>query len=164
VFLTLFPPAFYSNPLYPYCRWRLSPLTSQCHQGPARQGVVKHFLSGKRRPHSYAWSPMKLTATERDRLARMRARPCKHGHLRHDARVYRNATGSLWLDCAQCVRDRVNAYRRRIAAPGCAGILIGLSDQDLNHQRREVAIVSLRSGRGIGRTMASSQGKARRSR
>jgi hypothetical protein len=83
VFLTLFPPAFYSNPLYPYCRWRLSPLTSQCHQGPARQGVVKHFLSGKRRPHCYAWSPMKLTATERDRLARMRARPCKHGHLRH---------------------------------------------------------------------------------
>jgi hypothetical protein len=24
--------------------------------------------------------------------------------------VYRNATGSIWLDCVQRVRDRVNAY------------------------------------------------------
>jgi len=69
-------------------------------------------------PTPHAWGPMKLTAAERERLARMRACPCKHGHLRHDARVYRNATGSLWLDCAQCVRDRVNAYRRRVAALG----------------------------------------------
>ena len=58
---------------------------------------------------------MKFTAAEREWLARMRAHPCKHGHLRHDARVYRNASGSLWLDCLQCVRDRVNAYRLRMA-------------------------------------------------
>jgi hypothetical protein len=30
--------------------------------------------------------------------------------------VYRNAAGSLWLDCAQCVCNRVNAYRCRMAA------------------------------------------------
>jgi len=59
---------------------------------------------------------MKLTPAEREWLMRMRARCCRHGHPRHDARVYRNASGSLWLDCMQCVRDRVNAYRRRIAA------------------------------------------------
>ena len=47
------------------------------------------FFRGKRRPHSVRVEPMKLTAAERERLARMRARPCKHGHLRHDARVYR---------------------------------------------------------------------------
>jgi hypothetical protein len=55
---------------------------------------------------------MKLTAAEREWLAQMRARRCKHGHLRHDARRYRNASGSLWLDCVQCVRDRVNTYRQ----------------------------------------------------
>jgi hypothetical protein len=59
---------------------------------------------------------MKLTAAEREWLAQMRARRCKDGHLRHDARLYRNASGSLWLDCVQCVRDRVNTYRRRVAA------------------------------------------------
>ena len=58
---------------------------------------------------------LKLTETERKWLSQQRMRPCKHGHLRHDARVYRNPNGSLWLDCAQCVRDRVNAYRRRMA-------------------------------------------------
>ena len=42
---------------------------------------------------------MKLTAAEREWLAQMRARRCKDGHLRHDARLYRNASGSLWLDC-----------------------------------------------------------------
>src|SRR5207237_4604234 len=84
--------------------------------GPRGREWLHTFFRGKRRPHSARVEPMKLTAAERERLARMRARPCKHGHLRHDARVYRNATGSLWLDCAQCVRDRVNAYRRRVAA------------------------------------------------
>jgi hypothetical protein len=59
---------------------------------------------------------LKLTVIEREWLSRMRARQCKHGHLRNDARLYRNASGSLWLDCVQCVRNRVNAYRRRIAA------------------------------------------------
>jgi hypothetical protein len=58
--------------------------------------------------------PLKLTEAEREWLSRQRARPCKHDHLRHDARVYRNRSGSLWLDCAQCVRNRVNAYRRRM--------------------------------------------------
>ena len=57
----------------------------------------------------------KLTETDREWLSQQRMRPCKHGHPRHDARVYRNSNGSLWLDCAQCVRDRVNAYRRRMA-------------------------------------------------
>ncbi len=51
---------------------------------------------------------MKLTAAEREWLAQMRARRCKDGHLRHDARLYRNASGSLWLDCVQCVRDRTD--------------------------------------------------------
>jgi hypothetical protein len=59
--------------------------------------------------------PVKLTEAEREWLKQQRARPCKHGHPRDDARVYRNANGSLWLDCTQCVRDRVNAYRGRIA-------------------------------------------------
>jgi len=58
----------------------------------------------------------KISAAECEWLAQMRARRCKHGHERDDARVYRNAKGCLWLDCAQCVRDRVNEYRRRIAA------------------------------------------------
>ena len=56
-----------------------------------------------------------LTDTEREWLSAQRARSCKHGHPRQDARVYRNQSGSLWLDCAQCVRNRVNAYRRRMA-------------------------------------------------
>lgn len=57
---------------------------------------------------------LQLTSAERDWLSGQRARPCKHGHPRHDARVYRARSGSLWLDCAECVRKRVNAYRRRI--------------------------------------------------
>jgi hypothetical protein len=57
---------------------------------------------------------LKLTDAEREWLSHQRARSCKHGHPRHDARVYRNPSGFLWLDCAQCVRDRVNAYRRRM--------------------------------------------------
>ena len=57
---------------------------------------------------------LKLTQAEREWLSRQRACPCKHGHLRQDARVYRNRSGSLWLDCTQCVRDRVNAYRQRM--------------------------------------------------
>ena len=57
-----------------------------------------------------------LTAAEREWLSAQRARSCKHGHPRQDARVYRNQSGSLWLDCAQCVRNRVNAYRRRMAS------------------------------------------------
>jgi len=61
-------------------------------------------------------TPLKLTEAEREWLSRKRVRPCKHGHLRHDARVYRNSTGSLWLDCSQCVRDRVNAHRQRMAS------------------------------------------------
>jgi hypothetical protein len=56
----------------------------------------------------------KVTEAEREWLSQQRLRPCKHGHSRGGARVYRNASGSLWLDCAQCVRDRVNAYRRRM--------------------------------------------------
>jgi hypothetical protein len=56
----------------------------------------------------------KLTEAEREWLSLQRLRPCKHGHPRDDARVYRNPSGSLWLDCAPCVRDRVNAYRRRM--------------------------------------------------
>jgi len=59
--------------------------------------------------------PLKLTEAERVWLSYRRQRPCRHGHPRHDARVYRNPNGSLWLDCTQCVRDRVNAYRRRMA-------------------------------------------------
>jgi hypothetical protein len=55
---------------------------------------------------------MKLTAVERGWLGRMRTRRCKHGHLRHDARIYRNAGGSLWLDCVQCARDRMDARQR----------------------------------------------------
>jgi hypothetical protein len=94
-----------------------APLNSLGHHGAGAAGSGYTLSFGENAgPTPYAWSPMKLTAAERERLARMRARPCKHGHLRHDARVYRNATGSLWLDCAQCVRDRVNAYRRRVAA------------------------------------------------
>jgi hypothetical protein len=61
-------------------------------------------------------TPLMLTEIEREWLFRQRARPCKHSHPRHDARVYRNRNGSLWLDCAQCVRDRVNAYRGRMAS------------------------------------------------
>ena len=57
-----------------------------------------------------------LTEAEREWLSAQRARSCKHGHQRHDARLYRNRSGSLWLDCAQCVRNRVNAYRRRMAS------------------------------------------------
>ena len=106
MFLTLFPPAFYSNPLYPYCRWRLSPLTSQCHQGPARQGVVKHFLSGKRRPHSYAWSLMKLTATERDRLDEC-------------ARVPANtATCAKMLGCTEMRQDLCGSTALNVSAIG----------------------------------------------
>src|SRR5262249_4047009 len=56
-----------------------------------------------------------LTEDECRWLSAQRSRPCKHGHPRDDARVYRNPNGSLWLDCAQCVRNRVNAYRRRMA-------------------------------------------------
>jgi hypothetical protein len=56
--------------------------------------------------------PCDLTEAEREWLARERARPCKHGHPRLDARLYRNRNGSLWLDCAQCVRKRMEAYRR----------------------------------------------------
>ena len=59
--------------------------------------------------------PINLTAAEREWLSKQRARRCRRGHLRHDARIYRNAAGCLWLDCVQCVRDRVNAYRRRMA-------------------------------------------------
>jgi hypothetical protein len=59
---------------------------------------------------------LNLTKAESEWLSRQRVRPCKHGHPRYDGCVYRNASGSLWLDCAQCVRDRVNAYRRRITA------------------------------------------------
>ena len=56
-----------------------------------------------------------VTEAEGEWLNRQeQAAPCKHGHPRHDARVYRNPGGSLWLDCTQCVRDRVNAYRRRM--------------------------------------------------
>jgi len=58
---------------------------------------------------------LELPEAEREWVLQQRTRPCKHGHSRHDARVYRNAAGSLWLDCAQCVRNRVNAYRRRMA-------------------------------------------------
>jgi hypothetical protein len=94
-----------------------APLNSLGHHGAGAAGSGYTLSFGENAgPTPHPWSPMKLTAAERERLARMRARPCKHGHLRHDARVYRNATGSLWLDCAQCVRDRVNAYRRRVAA------------------------------------------------
>jgi hypothetical protein len=57
---------------------------------------------------------LKLTNAEREWLSGQRARPCKHGHPRYDARVYRTRSGSLWLDCTECVRKRVNAYRRRI--------------------------------------------------
>jgi hypothetical protein len=57
-----------------------------------------------------------FSEAERKWVARQRAHLCKHGHLRHDARVYGNPNGSLWLDCTQCVRDRVNAYRRRMAS------------------------------------------------
>lgn len=57
-----------------------------------------------------------LTEDERRWLSAQRSRPCRHGHPRHDAYVYRNPNGSLWLDCAQCVRNRVNAYRRRMAS------------------------------------------------
>jgi hypothetical protein len=60
--------------------------------------------------------PINLTEAEREWLSKQRARPCRHGHLRHDARLYRNAAGCLWLDCIQCVRDRVNAYRRRMVS------------------------------------------------
>ena len=59
-------------------------------------------------------TPLKLTEAEREWLSRQRARPCKHGHSRHDARVYRNRNDSLWLDCVRCLRDRVNAYRQRM--------------------------------------------------
>jgi hypothetical protein len=59
-------------------------------------------------------TPLKLTEAECQWLSRQRARPCKHGHSRHDARIYRNRNDSLWLDCVQCVRDRVNAYRQRM--------------------------------------------------
>lgn len=59
---------------------------------------------------------LELTEAEREWLSAQRARSCKHGHPRHDARVYRNPNGSLWLDCSQCVRNRVNAYRRRMAS------------------------------------------------
>jgi hypothetical protein len=59
--------------------------------------------------------PINLTAAEREWLQKPRARRCRRGHLRHNARVYRNAAGCLWLDCIQRVRDRVNAYRRRMA-------------------------------------------------
>ena len=96
-----------------------APLNSLGHHGAGAAGSGYTLSFGENAgPTPHAWSPMKLTAAEREWLARMRARPCKHGHLRHGARVYRNATGSLWLDCAQCVRDRVNAYRRRVAALG----------------------------------------------
>ena len=57
-----------------------------------------------------------LTEVEREWLSNQRARSCKHGHPRHDGRVYRNPNGSLWLDCAQCVRDRVKAYRPRMSS------------------------------------------------
>ncbi len=57
---------------------------------------------------------IQLTENELERVSRQRVRPCKHGHARHDARLYRNANGSLWLDCVQCVRDRRNAYYWRM--------------------------------------------------
>ena len=58
----------------------------------------------------------KFSETDREWIAQQRAHLCKHGHSRHDARVYRKPNGSLWLDCTQCVRNRVNAYRRRMAS------------------------------------------------
>jgi hypothetical protein len=66
--------------------------------------------------HAGARLLLRLTEGERQWLATQRSRPCKHGHPRHDARVYRSPNGSLWLDCAQCVRNRVNAYRQRMAS------------------------------------------------
>jgi hypothetical protein len=60
-------------------------------------------------------TPLKLTEAEGVWLSYRRERPCKHATHAIDARVYRNPNGSLWLDCTQCVRDRVNAYRRRMA-------------------------------------------------
>jgi len=50
-----------------------------------------------------------VTEAEDEWLKRQRRHPCKHGHPRHDAGVYRNPSGSLWLDCTHYVRDRVNA-------------------------------------------------------
>ena len=56
--------------------------------------------------------PINLTAAEREWLSKQRARRCRRGHLRHDARIYRNAAGCLWLDCVRCVprpRERLSA-------------------------------------------------------
>jgi hypothetical protein len=50
--LTFFPRCLCLNPLYPYRRWRLSPLTSLA-TGPAWQEVVTRFLSGIAGPTMY---------------------------------------------------------------------------------------------------------------
>lgn len=34
-------------------------------------------------------TPIKLNQAERGWVSQQRARPCKHGHLRYDARIYR---------------------------------------------------------------------------
>ena len=76
---------------------------------------ARHKVLAKTVPYPLKMTALSdLSAAQREWLLFQRARPCKHGHPRHDARVYRNLNGSLWLDCAQCVRDRVNAYRRRM--------------------------------------------------
>lgn len=41
-------------------------------------------------------TPLKLTEAECQWLSRQRARPCKHGHSRHDARIFTETGTTLY--------------------------------------------------------------------
>src|SRR5437588_751894 len=91
--------------------------------GPARQGVVTHFLSGK------TPAPLRTRGADDAHCSRTRTVGTNaRASLQARPPAPRcsgvpKATGSLWLDSVQRVRDRVNAYRRRVVGLDAPGIL-----------------------------------------